>query len=133
MKKRTSVYIPKMKEHDVFCKDESYEIKKQRGRDSLAQQIEQFTRGLSGVRRTIPLVDDDSSGKPKIRREEGTRAKMVRGIAGVLVGRCYQLYNYPYKRISLASLYLCVRYYTRTRQLEKERGKIVILIWSRDR
>lgn len=55
------------------------------------QQMEQFARELFRVERTISLVDNGSSGKPKIRREEGIEAKMVRGMVGVLVGRCYQL------------------------------------------
>lgn len=59
------------------------------------QQMEQFARELFRVERTISLVDNGSSGKPKIRREEGIEAKMVRGMAVVLVGRCYQLHYYP--------------------------------------
>lgn len=59
------------------------------------RQMEQFARELFRVERTISLVDDGSSGKPKIRREEGTEAKMARGMAGALVGRCYQLHYYP--------------------------------------
>lgn len=54
--------------------------------------MEQFARELFRVERTISLVDDDSSGKPKIRREEGTEAKMVREIADVLVECHYQLH-----------------------------------------
>lgn len=57
--------------------------------------MEQFARELFRVERTISLVDDGCSGKPKIRREEGTEAKMVRGMVGILVERCYQLHYYP--------------------------------------
>jgi len=67
--------------------------------------MEQFARELFRVERTISLVDDDSYGKPKIRREEGTEAKMVKGIAGVLVGRSYQLHYYL-ERVFLTSSHL---------------------------
>lgn len=49
-----------------------------------SRQMERFAKGLFRVRRTISLVDDDGSGKPKIRRVKGTGAKMVRVIANIL-------------------------------------------------
>lgn len=100
------------------------------------QQIEQFARELFRVEGTISLVDDGYSGKPKIRREEGTEAKMVRGMVGILVGHCYQLYYYPnvfFLHLHFTSLNPLVQ--NRQIQIKSEirRGKRRIILVSRCR
>lgn len=81
------------------------------------QQMEQFARELFRVERTISLVDNGGSGKPKIRREEGTEAKMVRGMVGVLVGRCYQLHYY---RNYFSSIFASLNSLVQNRQIQSK-------------
>lgn len=95
--------------------------------------MEQFARELFRVESTISLVDDDSSGEPKIRRDEGTEAKMVRGIAGVLGWRRYQLRYYP----SVFFLHLHVFESTSSKQTNSKQGRDkereidrFILVWN---